>query len=143
MLSTTSQKAKAYKASLYSKKRHKKRATALMVATATAVIRVTHHMAVPQWQESGVTRRDKCCFEQPPQLPCDLTGSGFETGAAERVMAFCLLITMGKLQVLSSLDLSPATALLDSASGHSPLLSFFLSGADVADGLTTQCLSFQ
>jgi len=49
---------------------------------------------------------------------------------------------MGKLppQVFSSLDLSPATALFDSASRH-PLLLFFLSGADVSDGLTTQCLS--
>jgi hypothetical protein len=70
MLSTTSQKAKAYKASdsLYSKKQHKKWATALMVATAAAAaIRVTgtHHgfFTVMKWQESGVTRRDKCCFE--------------------------------------------------------------------------------
>ena len=43
MVSTTSQKAKAYKASLHSKKQHKKRTTALLVATAAAVI--THHMA--------------------------------------------------------------------------------------------------
>ena len=43
MVSTTSQKAKAYKASLHSKKQHKKRATALMAATAAAVI--TRHLA--------------------------------------------------------------------------------------------------
>ena len=43
MVSTTSQKAKAYKASLCHKKQHKKQVTALMVATAAAVI--THHMA--------------------------------------------------------------------------------------------------
>ena len=43
MVSTTSQKVKAYKASLSSKKQHKKWATALVVATAAAVI--THHMA--------------------------------------------------------------------------------------------------
>ena len=43
MVSTTSQKAKAYKASLFSKKQHKKRVAALMAATAAAVI--THHMA--------------------------------------------------------------------------------------------------
>jgi hypothetical protein len=43
MVSTTSQKAKAYKASSRHKKQHKKRVTALMVATAAAVI--TRHMA--------------------------------------------------------------------------------------------------
>ena len=51
MVSTTSQKAKAYRASLSSKNRHKKRATALVVATAVAV--TTHHMApvaVPHYE---------------------------------------------------------------------------------------------
>jgi hypothetical protein len=46
MVSTTSQKAKAYRASLSSKNQHKKRATALVVATAAAVI--THH----KWLQS-------------------------------------------------------------------------------------------
>ena len=43
MVSTTSQKTEALHASLKSKKKHKKRVTALMVATAAAVI--TTHMA--------------------------------------------------------------------------------------------------
>lgn len=42
MVSTISQKAMAYMASLCSRKRHKKRVTALMVAPAAAVL-ITHH----------------------------------------------------------------------------------------------------
>jgi hypothetical protein len=59
MLSTTSQKAKAYKASdsLYSKKQHKKWATALMVATAAAA--VTDYGNPGHWHSSWLLH----CYE--------------------------------------------------------------------------------